>query len=101
MRTLSDTQPQTYQTLGRKLFINFDIKQETINDQRIQYSYWSAICDITASRAERIEAIISTQYSTAREIATINNQIDKPNEYAIYQELRTLAKQLADEYIGG
>ena len=50
MRTYSDTQPQTYHTIGRKLFINYDIQEETINDmngQRTQYSYYSALCDIT------------------------------------------------------
>ena len=103
MRTYSDTQPQTYHTIGRKLFINYDIQEETIDDmngQRTQYSYYSALCDITSSRAERIEAIIATQYSTAREIATINNQIEKPTEYAAYQDLRALAKTLADGYAG-
>ena len=102
MRTYSDTSPNTYHTIGRKLFINYDIQEETrtemSGEERPQYSYYSALCDITSSRAERIEAIIATQYSTAREIATINNQIEKPAEYAAYQELRALAKTLTDGY---
>ena len=102
MRTLSDNQPETYATLGRKLFINYDIKEETVENMdgssRIQYSYYSALCDITSNRAERIEAIIATQYSTARELATINNKDEKPDEYQTYQDLRTLAKTLSDGY---
>nr|QMP83410.1 MAG: hypothetical protein [Caudoviricetes sp.] len=102
MRTLSDNQPETYHVLGRKLFINYDIKEETVEDMdgssRIQYSYYSALCDITSNRAERIEAIIATQYTTAQELATINNKASKPDEYQVYQDLRTLAKELADGY---
>lgn len=100
MKAFSDDRPEPYQILGRKLFINYDVTEEIMEsmngDPKTHYSYYSAVCDITANRSERIEAIITTKYSTNKELATINNKDIDPEAYEEYQNFRILAKQLAD-----
>lgn len=64
-----------------------------------QYSYDTAEIQQGDSRSVIIETIIASQYTTGRELATINNQDVDPDSYAEYQAFRQTAKDLADEYL--
>ena len=95
---------QTYETSGLDLRIHWNIEQRTRTDQITSntYTYWyanEALCNIYDNRNQIIEKIIATEYDTGAELATINNQERKPEEYQAYQNFRVLAKELADGWI--
>lgn len=95
MKTYAGRQFDTYEQSGRELRIHWNI----IDKGEGQFEASEALVDIAASRSQIIEAIISSEYSTGRELATINNRDDDQEAYAEYQAFRTLAKALADGWI--
>lgn len=100
MVTLSDDKLPLYQVIGRVLRINHSeqiIETKNMDDTiHTEYQYITAVCDITSDRSERISSIIGSKYTPSAEIATINNQVTKPELYQEYQDFRVYAKQLAD-----
>lgn len=64
-----------------------------------QWEANEAVCSVFDNRHLLIEKIIASVYTSAAEIATINNQTTKPQEYADYQTFRALAKSLADGWL--
>ena len=98
MKTQSNVQLDTYQVMGRKLRINFNEQIVELADDEGEvfqaYSYDTACCDKLASRDKIIEAIMATKYPTfGSEIAAIKN------EEVAHEELRVLAKNLADGWL--
>ena len=96
------TPQPTYAISGKELriYFNEEIAQRVNEDQsETVYIYDEAVTTPTASRHQLIETIIASVYSTGRELATINNQLSDPDEYAAYQAFRTTAKQLADGWL--
>jgi hypothetical protein len=62
------------------------------------YNYTTACIDKASSRDEIIEAIVATKYPTyGAELAAINGTTTELQEHRDYV---TLAKALADEYLG-
>lgn len=105
-RTESKTPLQTYETSGKELRIYWDeqiVERPGMDDEPLEtfYSYKTCVSPIVTDRASLISRIIRSQMSVDDEIATINNQADKPDEYAAYQAFRALAKQLADNWLAG
>lgn len=95
---LSKEQLPTYQKFGTKIRVNFDEQKLTETDEdgteTAFFKYRFVDFQLTASRDQRIEAIIANKYPTyGSEIAAINNG---GTEYDNYLEHRTLAKQLAN-----
>lgn len=103
MKVYSLTELPTYDVSGDDLRIRWDshqITKQDINGQDIiQYEANEALCSIFDNRNHLIEKIIGSVYSPSAEIATINNQTTKPDEYQAYQNFRILAKSLADGWI--
>lgn len=98
--TQSPIELQTYQVMGRKLRINFNHKVETVttDDSEEQIHVYTTACvDRLADRDTIIEAIMQTRYPTyGAELAAIQNGGTDATDH---QEIRTLAKQLADGWI--
>lgn len=94
MKTQFGYEPQIYEVSNCDLRIHWEIEKTDAGWEANE-----AICDIGDTRNVLIEKIISSKYTPNAEIATINNQERKPEEYAAYQEFRLLAKQLADGWI--
>jgi hypothetical protein len=97
----SDTRPEEVQFLQGKKLINFGIKEVEIKDEmgdepRVGFEYNQVAVDVSASRADIIEAIISVKYSAGAEIALTNDRDTKADEYAEYQAFRAEAKAIAD-----
>lgn len=97
---------QKFNTDSQGLFIRIRWNEQMVQfpNQRhdgfiTQYSYDEAVIEQGDSRSVIIEKIIGSQYTTGRELATINNQDTKPEDYAAYQAFRQTAKDLADEYL--
>ena len=103
MKYYSDTKPETYVTSGNDLRIYWNIKQVNVHgfadEQRTQWEANEAVCSVFDNRSQIIEKIIGYIYDTGEEIAFINNKESKPEEYAMYQEFRLLAKSLANGWI--
>jgi predicted Mrr-cat superfamily restriction endonuclease len=103
MKYYSDTKPETYVTSGNDLRIYWNIKQVNVpgfaDEQRTQWEANEAVCSVFDNRSQIIEKIIGSLYDTGEEIAFINNKESKPEEYAMYQEFRLLAKSLANGWI--
>lgn len=103
MKTQSNYEFSTYEPSGQELRIHWNIEQKTREglDGTLE-SYWEAdeaLCLIHDNRSSLIEKIIGSVYSAGDEIATINNQAAKPEEYADYQAFRIQAKALADGWL--
>jgi len=87
--------------MGRKLKINFDHETRNIEDIEgevtLSHIYTTAYVDKLADRDTIIEAIMQTKYPTyGAELAAIQNGgVDASD----HQEMRALAKQLADGWI--
>lgn len=103
MKYYSDTKPETYVTSGNDLRIYWNIKQVNVpslaDEQRTQWEANEAVCSVFDNRSQIIEKIIGSLYDIGEEIAFINNKESKPEEYAMYQEFRLLAKSLANGWI--
>jgi hypothetical protein len=97
----SDTRPEEVQFLQGKKLINFDIKEVEVKDEmkgepRVGFEYNQVAVNVSATRADIIEAIISVKYSAGAEIALTNDRAEKADEYAEYQAYRVEAKVIAD-----
>jgi hypothetical protein len=97
----SDTRPEEVQFLQGKKLINFNIKEVEIKDEmrdetRVGFEYNQVAVNVSATRADIIEAIISVKYSAGAEIALTNDKDTKADEYAEYQIYRVEAKAIAD-----
>jgi len=102
MKTQAGYGIQPYEVSGHEVRIHWNIEQKTRQDMQGDIVYWEAneaVCNINDSRSSLIEKIIASVYSVSSEIATINNQVNKPQEYAEYQAFRVQAKALADGWI--
>ena len=99
-RTHSPVELQTYQVMGRKLRINFNHQVETVttDDSEEQVHVYTTACvDKLADRDTIIEAVMQTKYPTyGAELAAIQNGGANATDH---QEMRALAKQLADGWI--
>jgi hypothetical protein len=86
--------------MGRKLRINFNHKVKTMatDDSEEQVHVYTTACvDRLADRDTIIEAIMQTRYPTyGAELAAIQNGGTGATDH---QEMRTLAKQIADGWI--
>ena len=101
MKTYSSDQPETYAVSGDELRIHWDAKEVPAFGE-VEGTQWEAneaLCYTYDTRADLISKIIRSAYSVDAEIATINNQADKPDEYAAYQAFRAQAKALADGWL--
>lgn len=102
-KVYSQTELPTYQISGDDLRIHWngiEVTKEDMDGSVVtQWEYSEALCSIFDNRHLLIEKIIGSVYSPAAEIATINNQTTKPDEYAEYQAFRALAKSLADAWL--
>jgi hypothetical protein len=103
MKTQSNSPILPYEVSGMELRIHWNIEEKTKDGTDGKpYSYWEAdeaLCGKFDDRSTLIEAIIATEYSTGRELATINNQATDPEAYAEYQTFRAQAKALADGWL--
>lgn len=102
MKVQSNEQLPAYQVSGQELRIHWDAQEITADGMDGPVTYWEqseALCGVADSRGQIISAIIRSVYSIDDELATINNQANKPDEYAAYQAFRAQAKQLADGWI--
>jgi hypothetical protein len=98
MKTYSNEMPKVYFASGSELRIRWNIEQfET--EEGTQWVADEALCGVRDDRANLISKIIRSLYTVDAELATINNQTDKPDEYATYQAFRAQAKALADGWI--
>ncbi len=99
MKVSAGRQFETYEVSGQELRIHWNIVEKTQQEMDgSTVTFWEAdeaLCSRFDDRATLIQKIIGSVYSIADEIATINNQLSKPDEYAAYQAFRTQAKQLA------
>jgi len=98
--THSPVELQTYQVMGRKLRINFNHRVETVTTDESEeqiHVYTTACVDKLADRDTIIEAIMQTKYPTyGAELAAIQNG---GASVTAHQEMRALAKQLADGWL--
>jgi len=103
MKSYAGRQFETYEASGQELRIHWDVEQitkEGIDGQpETQWVANEALCGTADDRGMLISKIIGSVYSTADEIATINNKDEKPEQYAEYQTFRTQAKALADGWL--
>lgn len=103
MKTYSDDQPESYAVSGHELRVHWNIQQVTApsmdDEPRMHWEANEALCSIFDDRGALISKIIRSVYSVDDEIATINNQSTKPDEYAAYQAFRAEAKALADGWL--
>ena len=103
MKVYSNEQPEAYSASGNELRIRWDIQQVTKPDMegndQIIWEANEALCSVFDNRSSLIEKIIGSVMDTGAELAAINNKDDSPEDYADYQSLRALAKQLADGWI--
>ena len=103
MKTYSDVEPQVFDVSGSELRIHWGIQQVEIpgadGETKIVWECNEALCNTYDDRSLLIEKIIGAVYSPSAEIATINNQQDKPESYAEYQAFRLRAKALADGWL--
>lgn len=102
MKTTYTREPQRIEKWGRKIRLNFDI--ETVDEEgedgetETFYRCRTAEFDATASRDDKIEAVIATKYPTyGKEFAAINNGGEEADEYYAF---RRKAKDLVDEVFG-
>jgi predicted Mrr-cat superfamily restriction endonuclease len=103
MKTYSNYKPDIYVVSAQELRVHWNIQEVPApsigSEERMQWEANEALCSIFDSRSQLIEKIIGSVYDTGTEIATINNQVDKPEAYAEYQAFRTIAKELADGWL--
>lgn len=103
MKVQSNEQLPAYQVSGQELRIHWDEQEVpalSMGDEvRTVWEQNEALCGVSDSRGQIISAIIRSVYSIDDELATINNQAQKPDAYAAYQAFRSQAKQLADGWL--
>lgn len=103
MKVTASNQLPDYQVIGQKLLIHWDEqviqKEVQIGEIVTMYEYSEASAFVYDTRANLIEKIIGSVYSSGAEFAVINNKEEKPEQYAEYQAFRLKAKKLADGWI--
>ena len=102
METYSRDKLPLFEYIGNKVRVNFDetIVQNTPEDSEPyeSYKYITACFSKTASRAERIEAIIQTKYhSYGAELAAINGTAEEKLEHDAFV---TQAKAITQQSFG-
>jgi hypothetical protein len=103
MQTISTEKLPEIETRGGMTRLNFDAKEVTKEGMNGPETYWectTAVIPVGAQRDAVIQAIIGSKFSLADEIALINNQAAKPDEYNDYQAFRVKAKSLAAKVLG-
>lgn len=97
MRVNSKDKLPEYQVIGKKLRIHWDfIEIPETENKDAGWECKEAVCSVDASRAEIIESIIRTKYSTyGAELAAIQNGGVDAEEH---QAFRIFAKSLANGY---
>ena len=102
MITYSNTEPQPITIEKRQVRVTWNARQEPVNtldgEQETQWVYNEAIFDVYDTREVIIRKIIASVHTIEDELALVNNRDEKPEEYAEYQELRTTAKSIADNW---
>ncbi len=97
----SNEKPNTFRVELREVRIAWNIHQEPVNtlddQQETQWVYNEAVIHPLDTREVIIRKIIASVHAIEDELALINNQDEV--EYAEYQQLRSDAKRLADEYL--
>lgn len=99
MKSQSKQQPERIAYIGRmQHHINFGLSTSTAEDGSIDYNYETALINGDATHDMIVRSVIADKYTTDDEIALINNfNTDKEvEEYVQYQQLRELAKFIAD-----
>lgn len=104
MKTHSNVSPETFVVSNGNLTINHSVtsyqKTDIMTDTSYtEYEYYAATVPVDATRSMIIEAIIGSKMTAGAEVAIINNQTTRPEDYESYQEFRTMAKSLADEWL--
>lgn len=95
MKTYSDTLPETFVDLGGRYYFNYNITES-------EDKYSSETLEISCkSKPAIVQALIRSRYSYDDEIALINNYNAGIGieEYNLYQDYRTWAKQIANDSI--
>lgn len=103
----SDTYPETIVKSAGKTQVRYDIEETEFEEmdgtKRACYDFSYVAIEGELTRAKIIDAIIADEIgSKDAEIALINNELASPGtpEYAVYQELRNHAKDVADMVLG-
>lgn len=103
MKGNSNQQPTPIERIGSKVQVRWNIIRNDRKDENgnliesWDYDYVNAD---SLTRDAVIRAVIRDKYPMIDdEIAVINNQVAKPDEYNAYQNHRALAKQIADAAI--
>ena len=103
MITYSNTEPQPITIEKRQARVTWNARQEELNtldgQPETQWVYNEAIFDLYDTREVIIRKIIASVHTVEDELALVNNRDDKPEEYEAYQQFRSNAKTLADEYL--
>jgi len=103
----SDTFPETIIKSAGKTHVRYDIEESEFEEmdgtKRACYDFSYIAIEGELTRAKIIDAIIADEIGGKdAEIALINNELASPGtpEYAVYQELRNHAKDVADMVLG-
>ena len=101
MKTYAGREFDVYEPSGQELRIHWNIQEVPAfgDAEGTQWEADEALCSIYDDRATLISKIIHSVYTLDDEIATINNQSTKPEQYEAYQAFRAQAKALADGWI--
>lgn len=98
MKVQSNEYPEESLVSSNELRVRLNIEEKTSEDD----TYWlydEVVTNANVTYSQLLESLIASQYSTGRELAVINNQIDRPEEYIEYQEFRNLCKTIAKRII--
>jgi hypothetical protein len=102
MKAQYKDRPNLTERLQGGILINFNIEQrsrETMTGMEMYFESDQIKVSSEPTRAEIIEAVMASKYSTGAEIACINNKESKPEEYAAYQAFRIAAKELVEQVL--
>jgi len=103
MKSYSSNKPDVFAVSGDEVRVHWDIQEQTVQDLEghdlTQWSANEALIKVHDSREKIIEKIIGSIYTIQEEIALINNKDDRPDDYADYQMVRLVAKDLATQWV--
>ena len=102
----SDTYPEIIVKSAGKTQVRYDIEETEFEEmdgtKRACYDFSYVAIEGELTRAKIIDAIIADEIGNKdAELALINNELASPGteEYAVYQALRTHAKEVAKEVL--
>lgn len=104
MKTTWTEKPPSIEKRGRRVRVNFGVEEVERTDEdgetRTEYRGYTASFDVTASRDQRVEAIIAAKYPTyGSELAALNNGGGEKDAYlAFREEAKALADSVRDEH---